>query len=72
MYKEIKNIEKDLTIQQVENVLAYWKQKNDTDSIETYESLVRLGDSKELACATALVEKSNKKGTDVYYNAYCI
>lgn len=72
MYNEIKNIQKDLTTQGVDNVLAYWNESNDDDSIRTYESLVRLGDSKELACATALYNKVNKKDETMSYNAYNI
>ena len=35
--------------------------------IENYNSLVRLGDSMQLACATVIAEKVNDKGTSEMY-----
>jgi len=38
--------------------------------IETLNILVRLGDSKELAFATVIAERTKDNSTDFYRNAY--
>ena len=38
---------------------------------ELFETLVKLGDSKELALKTVL-EQENKEGSEMYYQAYCL
>jgi len=69
--QEIYNLAKEMTEQQVLNVFAGWENTNDTKSIDTYNSLVRLGDSMQLACATVIAEKVNDKGTsEIYRIAY--
>ena len=69
--KEINNLANEMTEQQVRNVVAGWENTNETKSIETYNSLVRLGDSMQLACATVIAEKVNDKGaSEMYRIAY--
>ena len=43
-----------------------------TKETATYQSLVRLGDSKALALQTVLADRSKDSNNDFYYNAYCI
>lgn len=70
---EIYTLANELTEQEVNNILGSWEQKEETKSIESFNSLVRLGDSKELAMATIIAEKYNsKENYTEYYNAYCI
>ncbi|WBC28466.1 hypothetical protein RPMD05_8 [Rhodobacteraceae phage LS06-2018-MD05] len=38
---------------------------------ELFNSLVKLGDSKELALETVLSER-NKETSNIYYQAYCL
>lgn len=69
--QEIYNLANEMTEQQVLNIVAGWENTNETKSIETYNSLVKLGDSMQLACATAIAEKVNNKGTcEMYRTAY--
>ena len=68
---EIYNLANEMTEQQVLNIVAWWDNTNETKSIETYNSLVRLGDSMQLACASVIAEKVNNKGTsEIYRTAY--
>lgn len=66
--QEIYNLANEITEQQVLNIVAGWENTKETKSIETYNSLVRLGDSKQMACATAIAEKYNKKEVSEMYN----
>ena len=69
--QEIYNLANEMTEQQVLNVVAGWENTKETKSIETYNSLVRLGDSMQLACATVIAEKVNDKETsEMYIVAY--
>ena len=69
--QEIYKLANEMTEQQVENVVAGWVSKNDKESIDTYNSLVRLGDSKQLACATVMINKVDKKEvSEMYRMAY--
>ena len=65
--QEIYNLAKEMTEQQVLNVVAGWGNTNETKSIETYNGLLRLGDSMQLACATVIAEKVNNKATSEMY-----
>jgi hypothetical protein len=65
--QEIYNLANEMTEQQVLNVVAGWENTNESKRIETYKSLVRLGDSMQLACATVIAEKVNHKGTSEMY-----
>ena len=65
--QEIYKLANEMTEQQVLNVVAGWENVNETKSIETYNILVRLGDSMQLACATVIAEKVNAKGSSEMY-----
>lgn len=70
---EIYTLANELTEQEVNNILCSWEQRNETKSIESFNSLVRLGDSKELAIATVIADKYNsKKNYNEFYKAYCL
>ena len=70
---EIYNLANELTEEEVNNILGSWEQRNETNSIESFNSLVRLGDSKKLAMATVIAEKYNsKENYTECYNAYYI
>jgi hypothetical protein len=70
---EIYTLANELTEQEVNNILGSWEQRNETKSIDTFNSLVTLGDNKQLAMATTIAEKYNsKENYNEYYNAYCI
>jgi len=66
-YLEIKNIAKDLSEKDINNVIEYWK-SNNTESLNKFTSLVNLWDSKEIAMATILVEK--QVNISEYISAY--
>jgi hypothetical protein len=69
--EEIYKLAEEMKEQQVENVLADWITRNEKESIRCYESLVRLGDSKQLACATVMLHKPFDKETlEAYRFAY--
>ena len=74
--QEIYNLANEMTEQEVLNVVAGWENTNETKSIETYNSLVILGDSMQLACATVIAEKVNRpwifdgSANSIYRNAY--
>lgn len=69
--QEIYKLANELTEQQVENVVAGWVAKNEKESINTYNSLVSLGDSKQLACATVMLNKVvEKEVSQMYRMAY--
>lgn len=65
--QEIYNLANEMTEQEVLNIFAGWGNANEIKSIKTYNSLVRLGDSMQLACATVIAEKVNDKGTSEMY-----
>lgn len=71
--QEIYKLASELTEQEIDNIFAGWERDNEIKTIELFNSLVSLGDSKQLACATTIAEKYNKKDNDkFYYNAYNI
>jgi phosphopantetheinyl transferase (holo-ACP synthase) len=65
--KEIYTLANELTDKEVNNVVKGWENANETKSIETFNSLVSLGDSNQLACATVIAEKYNDKGVSGMY-----
>jgi hypothetical protein len=64
---EIYNIASEITEQQVLNLLSSWEYNNEKESIESYTTLVRLGDSPQLACATVIAERFNNNETSEMY-----
>ena len=68
--EQIYAIANKLTEQEADNIIGGWERDNETETIRTYESMVRLGDSKQLAVATAMADKYNKKDDSLYSKAY--
>ena len=69
--EEIYKLSSELTEKQVLNIVAGWKNAKETKTIETYNTLVRLGDSMQLACASAIAEKYNGyRVSEIYKTAY--
>lgn len=65
--QEIYKLASEMTEQHVENVVCGWEARKQKESINTYNSLVRLGDSKQLACATVMLTKPVDKETKEFY-----
>ena len=49
---EIYNLASELTEQEVNNVIAKWE----GESLKSYNSLIKLGDSMQLACASVIAK----------------
>ena len=65
--QEIYNLANELTEQEVNNIVATWK----GETLKTFNALVSLGDSRQLACASTIAEKYNNKGvSDMYRIAF--
>ena len=67
--QEIYQLAEEFTEQQVSNVVSKWQDNSETESVEEFNSLVRLGDSVQLACATVIAKKANNKGVSSIYTA---
>ena len=68
---EIYTLANEMTEQEVLNVVGGWENAKETESIRSYNSLVSLGDSMQLACATVIANKiNNKSDSDFYRLAY--
>ena len=67
---EIYTLANELTDKEISNVLNSWEINNETKSIDTFNSLVRLGDSKGLALATTISEKYKSVDSEMYETAY--
>ena len=64
--KEIRNIAKDLGEKEINNLLNSWSDKH----VKYFNILVRLGDSRAIACATVIsdrIEEQRTKGGDEMY-----
>ena len=69
--QETYKLANELTNKEVNNIVAGWEKVKETESLRTFNSLVSLGDSRELACATVIAKKYNSKDNhSTYYNAY--
>jgi len=69
--QETYKLANELTNQEVNNIVGGWENVNEIESLKTFNSLVSLGDSRELACATVIAKKYNSKdNNETYYNAY--
>uniref|UniRef100_UPI00404AAE9D hypothetical protein n=1 Tax=Flavobacterium sp. TaxID=239 RepID=UPI00404AAE9D len=66
--QEIYTLANGLTEQQVLNIVRGWEIENDTKSLQNYNTLVKLGDSIQLACATTISEKYNNSEISEMYN----
>lgn len=68
---EIYKLASEMTEQQVMNVIGGWESNNENEKLKTYSSLVRLGDSKQLACATIILSTPiSDEEKEFYRNAY--
>jgi len=65
--QEIYKLAKEFTEQEINNVLGSWNTNNETKELNTFNSLVKLGDSRGLALATVIAEKYNNKGVSEMY-----
>ncbi len=75
--QEIDKLADGMTEQQVENVIAGWAAKTESiiisekkeakEKLRLFKVLVRLGDSKQLACATVMLKKPIDKETEEFY-----
>ena len=69
--QEIYKLASELTEQKISNVIAGWYERSETKKIIDFNTLVRLGDSNELACATVMLSESfDKKVVENYRFAY--
>lgn len=69
--EEIYKLAEELTEQQVTNVVNGWENANESEKLRLYNSLVRLGDLKKLACATVILkEPISKEVLEDYRFAY--
>lgn len=57
------------TDKQIENVTNLWELESDK-ALKTFNSLVTLGDSKQVAFASTMVEKYKGDNSEFYINAY--
>lgn len=64
---KIYKLASELTEKEVLNIIIEWESKNEKEKIKTYKTLVRLGDSKQLACATVMLNKPIDKETKEFY-----
>lgn len=49
----------EMTVEEADNVIGYWVD-SDENKLSLYQSLIRLGDSKKLAVATAMLDVDKK------------
>lgn len=69
--EKIYKLADEMTDEQVEKTVDNWILKNETDKVKQFETLVKLGDSKQLACATILLTNPISKETlESYRFAY--
>lgn len=66
--QEIYTIANEMTEKEADNIIGGWERDNESDVLKTYNSLVKLGDSKQLAVATAMADKYNKKDNEEFYS----
>ena len=70
--EEIYSLAKELTDKDINNILKSWDESKEEANVNTFKTLVRLGDSRGLAMATAIAEKYKKQSQDnhIYELAY--
>lgn len=67
--QEIYKLASELSEKDIANVLNAWTLNNDKKELELYYSLIKLGDSKELALSTTIASKYNSiEDYKMYYN----
>ena len=57
---EIYRLASEITEKQVDTLLNHWQQTEENESVNLFNSLVKLGDSKQLAMATCILERYEK------------
>ena len=69
--EEIYKLASELTAVEIASILNAWVNQEELESIESFHSLVSLGDSRALAMATVIAKKYNDKGiSEIYKIAY--
>jgi len=69
--QEIYKLASELSNSDVTNVLATWEMKDEVAQLSLFHSLVRMGDSREVALMTTISEKYKEdKGTEMYEIAF--
>lgn len=69
--QEIKNLANELTDKQVDNVIFGWTEAGEKSSISLFNSLVKLGESRQMACATVMIKKCDQvNDSEMYKFAY--
>lgn len=71
--KEIYKFANELTEKEFNNVFNSWELNNEIEKINRFNTLVKLGDKKEVALFTVIAEDFNKnhnKDNKIYHTAY--
>lgn len=63
----IYKLAEEITKEEILNTIEEWKLRNEKEKLRNYNSLVRLGDSEELAYATVMLSKPIDKETEEFY-----
>jgi phosphopantetheinyl transferase (holo-ACP synthase) len=66
--QETYTLANELTNQEVDNIVGGWENSNEIETLRTFNALVSLGDSREMACATVIAKKYNSKDNAEFYN----
>lgn len=67
--EKLYNASLEFTDKQIDNVIYHWEMENN-EAFKTFNSLIRLGDSKKVSFASAMVEKYTEDNSEFYINAY--
>jgi hypothetical protein len=67
--QEIYKFANELTEKEFNNIFNTWELNNETEKINKFNSLVKLGDKKEVALFTVIAEDFNKN-SEMYNIAY--
>lgn len=63
------NASLEFTDKQIDNVIYHWEIENN-EAFKTFNALIKLGDSKQVAFASSMVEKYKGDNSEFYINAY--
>ena len=66
--QEIYKLANELTEAESNNIIGGWEIDNELDQIKMVKTLMQLGDSLQMAVATAMAEKYNSVGVSEIYN----
>jgi len=67
--EKLYNTTLEFTDKQIDNVINIWELEGDKD-LQTFSSLIILGDSKQIAFASTMVKKYKGDNSEFYINAY--